>query len=83
MKKNHSVWMMIGCILPMLLIFVLPLFRISGGGSLFIFIVLMFACHLFMMGGHGGHDGHKDHGGTRDAGHSGDEDKKEAGHGCH
>ncbi len=80
--KNHGLWMIIGCTLPLLLIFILPLFGVSGGGLLFIFIILMFACHLFMMGGHGGHGGHEEHEGSEKAGHSG-QDKKEAGHGCH
>jgi len=44
---------------------------------LFIFIILMFACHLFMMGGHGGHGGHEEHEGSEKAGHSG-QDKKGA-----
>lgn len=79
--KNHGLWMIIGCTLPLLLIFVLPLFGISGGASLFIFIILMFACHLFMMGGHGEHEGHGD---TGEAGHSEHENKKEGGHhGCY
>ena len=82
MQKNHGLWMILGCALPLLLIFVLPRFGISGGGSLFIFIILMFACHLFMMGGHGGHGEHGEHG-DKEEGHGGQEDKKEAGHGCH
>jgi len=56
---SHSVKMIIGCVLPLLLIFVLPLFGISGGVGLFLFIVLMFGCHLLMMGGHGA--GHAEH----------------------
>jgi uncharacterized membrane protein len=83
MGKNHSLWMIIGCALPLLLIFVLPFFGISGGGSLFIFIILMFACHLFMMGGHGGDGEHGEHGDTKEAGQSEHKDKKGAGHGCH
>ncbi len=80
MGKNRGLWMMLGCALPLLLIFVLPRFGISGGGSLFIFIILMFACHLFMMGGHGGHGEHND---NEEGGQSKHKDKKEAGHGCH
>lgn len=57
--NKHDLMMIVGCLLPLLLIFVLPLFGIGGGLSLFIFIVLMFACHIFMMGGH--HGGHKQH----------------------
>jgi len=47
--------MIIGCMLPFLLIFALPLFGISEGVSLLVFIVLMFGCHLAMMRGQ--HDG--------------------------
>ena len=41
--KNHMLWMIIGCVVPMLLIFILPAFGVSGGVTLVIFIVLMFA----------------------------------------
>ena len=59
--KNHGLRMVIGCVLPLLLIFALPAFGVSSSMSLFIFIILMFGCHLFMMGGHHGHNagGHK------------------------
>jgi len=50
--KNHALWMAIGCILPLLLIFVWPVIGISGGLFLFIFIILMLGCHLLMMGSH-------------------------------
>jgi hypothetical protein len=57
---NHALKMIIGCVLPLLVIFVLPLFGISEGLSLFMFIVLMFACHLMMMRGHEGeHEEHR------------------------
>jgi preprotein translocase subunit SecY len=52
--------MLIGCLLPLLLIFVLPLFGVGSGVSLFIFIILMFGCHLLMMGRHGKHE-HTEH----------------------
>jgi len=75
--------MILGCTLPLLLIFILPSFGISGGGSLFIFIILMFACHLFMMGGRGGHGEHGEPGDAAEKGDSEHEHRKEAGHGCH
>ena len=56
--KNHALWMAIGCVLPLLLIFILPALGVGSSVSLFIFIVLMFGCHLLMMGGH--HDKHDD-----------------------
>ena len=60
---KHNLMMIIGCVLPLLLIFILPLFGVRGDVGIFGFIVLMFLCHLFMMremredkgGGHGRH----------------------------
>ena len=52
--NNHVLWMIIGCIVPMLLIFILPALGVSGGVTLVIFIVLMFACHFLMLGHHRG-----------------------------
>ena len=52
---NHSLRMLAGCVLPLLLIFLLPLFGVGEGITLFIFMILMFACHLFMMKGHEHH----------------------------
>lgn len=57
---KHFLHMLIGCGLPMLLIFVLPLFGVSEGITLTVFIVLMLGCHLLMMRGymtdHSDHD---------------------------
>ncbi|MCB1095993.1 MAG: hypothetical protein KDN22_10505 [Verrucomicrobiae bacterium] len=53
--KNHFVWMLIGCTLPLLLIFLLPAFGVGDNVTLILFIVLMFGCHLFM--GHHHHAG--------------------------
>ena len=44
--------MLLGCVLPLALIFLLPLVGISETVTVFVFIVLMFACHLGMMGHH-------------------------------
>tara|TARA_R110002020_G_scaffold319161_6_gene535082 strand:- start:8693 stop:8860 length:168 start_codon:yes stop_codon:yes gene_type:complete len=44
--------MLIGCGLPMLMIFALPLFGVSEGITLTIFIVLMLGCHLLMIREH-------------------------------
>jgi len=49
---NHSLRMMLGCLLPWTLIFILPLFGIDQGLTFLIFLGLMFACHLLMLGGH-------------------------------
>ncbi|QEG35801.1 hypothetical protein [Bythopirellula goksoeyrii] len=48
---NHTMRMLLGCIIPLLLLFLLPLFGLGEGVSLYVAIVLMFACHLFMVGG--------------------------------
>ncbi|NIM89430.1 MAG: hypothetical protein GTO17_00595 [Candidatus Aminicenantes bacterium] len=50
--KNHALWMLIGCALPVVLIFLLPLFGIKEEWALLIFIILMFGCHLFMINWH-------------------------------
>jgi len=49
---RHSLVHLLGCLLPLLVIFLLPFFGLGGGAALFVVIVLMFACHLFMMRGH-------------------------------
>lgn len=54
--KKHILWMIIGCGLPLLLIFFAPALGINNSISTFVFIVAMFACHLLMpMHHHGGH----------------------------
>ena len=47
--------MLVGCALPLLLIFLLPVFGISGNVSVFIFVLVMFFCHLLIPMNHGGH----------------------------
>ena len=54
--KNHWVWMVIGCGVPLLLIFLAPSFGIEGGSPFLIFIIAMFAIHLFMPHGAHGHN---------------------------
>ncbi|MEZ6080398.1 MAG: hypothetical protein R3C56_33415 [Pirellulaceae bacterium] len=49
---KHFLHMLIGCGLPLALIFVLPLFGVSEGITMMTFIVLMLGCHLLMMRGH-------------------------------
>lgn len=53
--KNHWSWMVIGCGLPLLLIFLAPSIGIGDGTALFAFIIIMFAIHLMMPMKHGGH----------------------------
>lgn len=49
--KNHWLKMIIGCGLPLLFIFLAPLFGIESNLSISIsiFISVMFACHLLML----------------------------------
>lgn len=58
---GHALRMVLGCVLPLLLIFLLPLIGVSEGFTLGLAIVLMFACHLFMIGGHGHAHGAESH----------------------
>jgi len=71
--NRHTIWMIIGCLLPLLLIFILPLFGVTGNYTIFIFIVVMFLCHITMMRGHQSHQGHE---------HS-DQNQKEVSHESH
>jgi len=50
--KSHHIWMIIGCVVPLLLIFFLPFFGVGSGELLFVFLLLCFGAHLLMMGGH-------------------------------
>lgn len=47
--KNHLLWMIIGCGLPLLLIFLLPVFGIKSNMGFLLFMIVCFASHLFMM----------------------------------
>ncbi len=47
--------MIIGCTVPLLLIFFAPTLGLGSNTSLFIFILAMFACHLLMPMHHGNH----------------------------
>jgi len=46
--RKQMIWMIIGCSIPLLLIFFAPALGLSSSWALFIFIVAMFACHLLM-----------------------------------
>lgn len=49
---KHQWMMILGCVLPLVLIFALPAMRISGPIIVGIIVLLMFACHLMMIFGH-------------------------------
>lgn len=54
---SHSIKMLLGCLLPLALLFVLPILGVDEGIVMFAAIALMFACHLFMIRDHlGEHD---------------------------
>lgn len=60
--KKHMIWMIVGCGLPLLLIFFAPALGLNDNLTLFIFIIAMFACHLLMPMHHGkGHDEEHSH----------------------
>lgn len=62
--KGHWIWMVIGCGLPLLLIFFAPALGITGNSWLFAFIFLLFVFHLIMPHGEHGRGGpeHDAHG---------------------
>lgn len=49
---KHGLWHIIGCLAPLLLLFLLPTLGVSSDIAYVLFFILMFACHLIMMGGH-------------------------------
>ena len=54
--KKHEILMLLGCVLPLLLIFLLPVFGVSSNFFLLLFLVLMLFCHLLMPMHHGKHE---------------------------
>lgn len=54
---SHTVKMLIGGLLPLLVIFFFPLLGVSEGAGVSLFLIPMFGCHLMMMrDGHHGDD---------------------------
>ena len=51
--NNYIIRMLIGCVLPLLLIFLLPVFGVSSTLPMTILIILMLGCHLLMGHRHG------------------------------
>jgi len=58
---NHTIRMLVGCLVPLALLFLLPLFGVGSGLTLLLFVGLMFMCHMMMLGGHGHSHGHRKH----------------------
>jgi hypothetical protein len=54
---KHVIIMLLGCGLPILLIFLLPALGVGEGVTLTVFLVLMLVCHLlhFKLHSTGGH----------------------------
>lgn len=50
---RHLLMHVAGCALPLLAVFLLPLFGVDNDIALLLFIVLMFGCHLLMLREHG------------------------------
>jgi len=61
--NKHVIWMIVGCAVPLLLIFLAPALGLSSNLSLLIFIIVMFGCHLLMPMHHNKNDkyGNKEH----------------------
>lgn len=43
---KHSLWMIVGCVLPVLILFLLPALGFNNGVSITGFLILMLGCHL-------------------------------------
>ena len=62
---KHGIWMVAACVVPLLLIFVLPAGGVTGPLPILIGIVAMFGLHLLMMRKHHHDDrGDDDKGGS-------------------
>ena len=64
--KNHGWWMIVCCLGPLLLIFLAPILGLRGDNSVFFVILVMFACHFMMMGGHRHEEGKDEHHGKKE-----------------
>ncbi len=65
---KHHILMLIACVLPLLLIFLLPSWGIGTGGlSLLLLLAACFIVHLLMMGRLGKNDVQAGKGGSHDA----------------
>ena len=64
--RQHGIWMIVACALPLLLIFLLPAFGVGSGAYLMIFLIFCFGLHVLMMSGHRGSHDHRS--GSREPG---------------
>ncbi|HBS04319.1 MAG TPA: hypothetical protein DEA96_05085 [Leptospiraceae bacterium] len=51
--NRHMLWMIIGCVLPLILILIYPSFGMNSETAYFAFVILIFICHLMMFRSHG------------------------------
>lgn len=51
-EKNHIFWMILACIIPLLIVLLLPVFGIRSKYTIFIAMILMIVVHIFMMKNH-------------------------------
>jgi hypothetical protein len=59
--SKHTIWMIIGCGVPLLLLFFAPMLGLGSGLTFFLFFVAMFACHFLMIGHHQKGSEHENH----------------------
>jgi len=59
--KSHFFWMLVGCAVPLLLIFLAPSFGLDNSITFFLFIIVMFGAHLMMLRSHDKHDQNDTH----------------------
>ena len=53
--------MIIGCGVPLLLLFFAPMLGLGSGLTFFLFFLSMFTCHFLMIGHHGKESEHENH----------------------
>ena len=54
-KAHHGLLHIAGCLLPLLAVFLLPVFGINNGAVITLFFILMLVCHVLMMAGYSKH----------------------------
>lgn len=52
--NKHHIWMILGCVLPVLFLFASPMLGLKSSVTIVIFLVIMFMCSLMMIVKHDG-----------------------------
>ena len=47
--NKHHIWMILGCVLPVLFLFASPMLGLKSSVTVVIFLVIMFLCSLMMI----------------------------------